>query len=107
MTTEEKKQIALIAKLAIERLHVDSLHECESELYSSLQNIPEFRAFCAAGLHEALEECGFIGEVKDDAEVSMTVKQLYGSLVSCITIGMDLAVMMHRYGAKFPVPRQN
>lgn len=107
MTTEEKKQFALIAKLAIERLHVDSLHDNESELYMLLKDVPEFRGFCAAGLHESLMECGFIGEVKDDAEVTMTVKQLYGSVVSAITIGMDLAVMMHRYGAKFPVPKQN
>ena len=107
MTTEEKKQFALIAKLAIERLHVDSLHEIENDMYILLRDVPEFKAFCAAGLHEGLEECGFIGEVKDDAEVSMTVKQFYGSVVSAITIGMDLAVMMHRYGAKFPVPKQN
>lgn len=107
MTQEEKKQLKLVAKLAIERLDMDSISSENSELYLTLQDVPEFILFCNAGLHEALQEVEFTGIIDRDTGVTISIKQLHATITSAITIGMDLAVMMQRYGAKFPTPRQN
>lgn len=107
MTEQEKKQLRLIAKLAIERLFVDSLSDEESELYTALQVEPEFTKFCNAGLMEALQEAEFQDVITNEAPVTMSVRQLLATVTASITIGMDLAIMMSRYGAKFPMPKPN
>lgn len=107
MTPEEKAEFLRLAQLAVHAEFSMPIEMHSKDLFRLMQEVPDFIKLCQQGTREALKEAGFSGMAKADTELPVTVSFIFQTIAIAISVGMDVAITMQRYGVKFPEPKRN
>ena len=111
MTNEEKLELQRIAALAIQAVQENIANGPQDELTRAMHEVEAWRWACYDGVRESLQTAGDIDANNqldpDHVLTKFSVRDLITAVMVSVSIGMDIAVEMHRLGAKFPKPRVN
>lgn len=108
MTPEEKEEFERLTTLAIEENSTRAQSDQESELFQLMQKLPAFTRMVNAGTRELLFSSGIHhGKLAGTDKVTVTVQDVFTTVAVAMSVGMDIAETMRRYGVKFPTPKAN
>ena len=107
MTPEEKAEFLRLAAIAVHDELMMPTEEHEKDLFRMMQEMPEFIDLIRAGTREFVREARLSkGSSRAESMLTVSVEHIFTSLGIAISVGMDLAITMQRFGVKFPEPKR-